>query len=92
VDEGRLFLVVCGDWTRSSGLKLEHRKFHTNTWKNFFTVRVTEHCNRLQRGCEVSFYGDFQDPSGCLPMQPIGNENETVLHRDQRTVCFSCFL
>ena len=26
---------------------LEHRKFHTNTRENFFTVRVTEHWNRL---------------------------------------------
>jgi len=26
---------------------LEHRKFHTNTWRNFFIVRVIEHCNRL---------------------------------------------
>jgi len=26
---------------------LEHRKFHTNTGRNFFIVRVMEHCNRL---------------------------------------------
>ena len=30
-------------------LKLEHRKFHTNMQKNFFTVRMTEHCNSLPR-------------------------------------------
>ena len=24
-----------------------------------------------QRGSGVSFYGDLQDPSGCLPVQPI---------------------
>jgi len=29
-------------------LKLEHKKFHTSIWKNF-TVRVTEHWNRLPR-------------------------------------------
>jgi len=29
--------------------KLEHRKFHTNMGKNFFTMRVTEHWNRLPR-------------------------------------------
>ena len=50
MDEARLFLVVCSDRTRSNSLKLEHRKFHTNTGKNFSTVRVTELCNRLHRG------------------------------------------
>ncbi|KFQ23985.1 hypothetical protein N331_04122, partial [Merops nubicus] len=29
--------------------KLEHRKFHLNMRKNFFTVRVPEHWNRLPR-------------------------------------------
>ena len=28
---------------------MEHRKFRTNVHKNFFTVRVTEHWNRLPR-------------------------------------------
>ena len=49
MDEARLFLVVCSDRTRSNGLKLEHRKLCTDMWKNFFTVRVTEHWNRLPR-------------------------------------------
>ena len=39
VDETKLFLVVCSDRTRSNVLKLEHKKFCTNVWKNFFTVR-----------------------------------------------------
>ena len=41
--------MVCSDGTRSNGLKLVLRKFHTNMWKNFFTVRVMEHWNRLPR-------------------------------------------
>ena len=48
MDEARLFLVACSDGTRSIGLKLEHRKFHKNMWKNFM-VRVMEHQNRLSR-------------------------------------------
>ena len=34
--------MVCNEKTRSSGQKLERRKFHTNICKNFFTVRATE--------------------------------------------------
>ena len=49
MDEARLFSVLRRDRTRSSGLKLEHEKSHTSMWKNFFTVRVTEHWNRLPR-------------------------------------------
>lgn len=32
---------------RSNWHKQEHRKFHTNMRKNFLTLRVTEHWNRL---------------------------------------------
>lgn len=49
MDETRIISVVCSDRTRSNGLKLDHRKFHTNTWGNFFMVRVMEHWNRLPR-------------------------------------------
>ena len=49
IDEVRLFPVVCSDRTRSNDLKLECRKFCINVWKNFFTMRVTEHWNRLPR-------------------------------------------
>ena len=47
MDEARLFSVVCSNRTRSSGLKLECRKFHTNMQKSFFAVRVTENWNGL---------------------------------------------
>lgn len=46
--EARLFSVVCSNWTRSNGLKLEYRKYHTNISKSFM-VRVMEHWNRLAR-------------------------------------------
>ena len=43
------FSMVYSDKTRSSGLKLEHRKFHTNMWKSFLVVGMMEHWNRLPR-------------------------------------------
>ena len=48
MDEARLFSVVCSNRTRSNGLKLKHGKYHRNMQKNF-TVKVTEHWNRLPR-------------------------------------------
>ena len=44
-----LILVVPSNMTRGNGYKLEHRKFHLSRRKNFFTVRMTEHWNRLPR-------------------------------------------
>ena len=45
MDEARL-LTLCSDKTRSNGLELEHRKFHTLMCKNFM-LRMTEHWKRL---------------------------------------------
>ena len=49
VNEGRLFSVVCSNRTRGMRQNLEHRTVHTNTRRNFFTLRVMEHWNMLPR-------------------------------------------
>ena len=41
--------VVPSDRTRGSGHTLKHRRFHLNTRKHFFTVRVSKHWHRLLR-------------------------------------------
>ena len=49
MDEARLSSVAHSNRSRSNSLKLEHRKFHTNMGKNFFTSKVTGHQDRLLR-------------------------------------------
>ena len=56
MDGSRLFLVVPSNCTRGTGHKLEQRKFHMNMMKNFFTLRVTEHWNRLPGQVVVSSF------------------------------------
>jgi len=45
----RLFSVVPSSRTRVNGHKLKRKMFQLNMRKNFFTLRVAEHWNRLPR-------------------------------------------
>jgi len=63
-DGARFFTVVPSDRTRGNGHKWKHSKFHLNTRKNFFTLRETEHWNRLPR--EVVDFPSLEIFTTCL--------------------------
>jgi len=48
-DGAKLFSAVPSNRTRGNRHKSKHRKFHLNMRKNFYPLRVTEHCTRLPR-------------------------------------------
>jgi len=48
-DGAKLFSVVPSDRTRGNGHRLKQKKLHVSMRKKFFTLRVTEHWNRLPR-------------------------------------------
>ncbi|KAJ7424529.1 hypothetical protein BTVI_06079 [Pitangus sulphuratus] len=67
VDGARLLSVVPSDRMRSSDQKLRHNKFYLNTRKNFCTLMVAEHWNRVSRKVIESL---SKSPPGCLPVSP----------------------
>ena len=69
-----LFSALSSDRTRDNVHKIKH-KFHLNMRKNFYTVRVTEHWNKLPReAIKSSSLEIFKTGLEAFPVQPtVGN-------------------
>lgn len=74
MNAARIFSAVPSDRTRDSGHKLEHRKFHINMTKYFFSVRGTgKSCPEKWRHLLWKFK-TIQNLPECFPLEPtVGN-------------------
>ena len=71
MDVAMLFSVACSDWTRPNGLRLGHRKFHTDMLKIFFCCKGDGAVEQVaQRGGGFSILGDTQGQAGWGFEQP----------------------
>lgn len=73
-DKPGLFLVVSSDRNRSSGHKLEQKRFSLRIRKSLFTVKGLDIDAGYPGGCEVSLLTDLQKPPGHELEQPVQDD------------------